>query len=134
MTRHFTEPIVEEAALAWLDGSGYAIVYGKQGITASPSPPQDKQRKPLGCTLYHRIIAGETSAFPQPLSMLERTTLPSIKEEYCNAKARLAWSLICAESVYWCVGVIDNIHYSLLSGKSGSSSLLDTTMGLDPLG
>jgi type I restriction enzyme R subunit len=28
MTHHFTESIVEEAALAWLDGLGYTILYG----------------------------------------------------------------------------------------------------------
>jgi type I restriction enzyme R subunit len=28
MTHHFTESIVEEAALAWLDGLGYSILYG----------------------------------------------------------------------------------------------------------
>ena len=28
MSHHFTESIVEETALAWLDGLGYTIVYG----------------------------------------------------------------------------------------------------------
>jgi hypothetical protein len=58
----FTESVVEEAALAWLENLGYAIKHGPEITRAGDTSPSPSPRRPVSFVPWNNGQTGQEGA------------------------------------------------------------------------
>ncbi len=114
MTHHFTESIVEEAALAWLDGLGYTLLYGPSIAPGEAAAEREH---------YGQVILEDR--LRQALQRLNPTAPPGALEEAFRKVAQ-------AESPSL-VGVNHTVHRYLVEGVPVEFQRADGSMGGDQI-
>ena len=114
MTHHFTESIVEEAALAWLDSLGYTILYGP---TIAPEEPQAEREH------YGQVVL--EARLRQALQRLNPHAPPDALEEAFRKVTRLD-----APSL---VGANHTMHRYLVEGVPVEFQRADGSIGGDQI-
>jgi type I restriction enzyme R subunit len=114
MTHHFTESIVEEAALAWLDGLGYSILYGP---TIAPGEAAAERAD------YGQVILADR--LRQALRRLNPHAPPDALEE--------AFRKVTRPDAPSLVGVNHTVHRYLVEGVPVEFQRADGSMGGDQI-
>ncbi|MBP8293068.1 MAG: type I restriction endonuclease subunit R, partial [Caldilineaceae bacterium] len=114
MTHHFTESIVEEAALAWLDGLGYTLLYGPSIAPGEAAAEREH---------YGQVILEDR--LRQALQRLNPTAPPDALEEAFRKVTR-------AESPSL-VGANHTVHRSLVEGVPVEFQRADGSIGGDQI-
>jgi type I restriction enzyme R subunit len=114
MTHHFTESIVEEAALAWLDGLGYSILYGP---TIAPGEAAAERAD------YGQVILADR--LRQALRRLNPHAPPDALEE--------AFRKVTRPDAPSLVGANHTVHRYLVEGVPVEFQRADGSMGGDQI-
>jgi len=114
MTHHFTESIVEEAALAWLDGLGYSILYGP---TIAPEEPLAEREH------YGQVVL--EGRLRQSLRRLNPQAPPDALEE--------AFRKVTRPDSPSLVGANHTVHRYLMEGVPVEFQRADGSMGGDQI-
>ena len=114
MTHHFTESIVEEAALAWLDGLGYSILYGP---TIAPGEAAAERAD------YGEVILADR--LRQSLRRLNAQAPPDALEE--------AFRKVTRPDAPSLVGANHTVHRYLVEGVPVEFQRADGSMGGDQI-